>query len=266
MIKAVITDLAGTTIDHGSSAPAGAFIELFRRHGLEISQQQARVPMGLEKRTHIHAIASLPDVAEQWRACHDGVDWTEATIDALYAEFIPLQLAVLPAYGDIIPAVPEVLARLKKLAISVGATTGYNREMLALVLQCAAEQGFIPDVSCCAEDVSTGRPAPWMIYHCMEQLGVFPPAAVVNVGDTLPDVMSGRNAGTWSVGVVQTGNMLGLSQAELVALDATELRQRTVQGRVIMLQAGAHYVIDSIKQLPELIETINQRIVQGEKP
>lgn len=266
MIKAVITDLAGTTIDHGSSAPAGAFIELFKRHGLNITQQQARAPMGLEKRTHIHAIASLPEVAEQWRLCHNGCDWTEATIDALYAEFIPLQLAVLPAYGAIIPAVPAVLARFQEQGIGVAATTGYNREMLAVVLQCAAGQGFVPDVSCCAEDVPTGRPAPWMIYRCMERLGVFPPEAVVNVGDTLPDVISGRNAGTWSVGVVQTGNMLGLSQAELAALAAAERRQRTEQGGSEMLQAGAHYVIDSFEQLPELIETINQRIAQGEKP
>ena len=61
MIKALITDLAGTSIDFGSSAPAGAFIELFSRHHIKVSQQQARVPMGLEKRAHIVALASMPD-------------------------------------------------------------------------------------------------------------------------------------------------------------------------------------------------------------
>ncbi|NOY13145.1 MAG: phosphonoacetaldehyde hydrolase [Deltaproteobacteria bacterium] len=169
MIQAVITDLAGTTIDYGSSAPAGAFIELFHRHGLTISQKQVRVPMGLEKRAHIHAIASMENVTEQWRETHEGHNWTEADIDALYAEFIPLQLEVLPSYGEIIPGVPEVAAWLKEQGIGIGATTGYNREMLTVVLACAAGQGFVPDTACCAEDVVAGRPAPWMIHRCLEQ-------------------------------------------------------------------------------------------------
>lgn len=266
MIKAVITDLAGTTIDFGSSAPAGAFIELFRRHGIQVSQQQARIPMGLEKRAHIVAIASMPEIAEQWRAGHNGTDWGESDIDALYEEFIPLQLQVLPDYGDLIPGVAELMAWSRQQQIAVGATTGYNREMMAVVLDCAAEQGFVPDTACCAEQVSAGRPAPWMIFHCLEQLGVFPPAAAVNVGDTIPDVVSGRNAGTWSVGVLQTGNMLGLSRKELADLLPLDLATRTEKGREEMHEAGAHFVIDSIEQLPELIGTINQKMAQGKCP
>jgi phosphonoacetaldehyde hydrolase len=95
---------------------------------------------------------------------------------------------------------------------------------------------------------------------------VFPPSAVVNIGDTIPDVDSGRNAGTWSVGVVQTGNMLGLSQAELRDLTPAERERRSETGRKEMLEAGAHFAIDSIEQLPELIVTINQKMAQGEMP
>ncbi len=266
MIKAVITDLAGTTIDFGSSAPAGAFIELFQGHGLQLSVQQAREPMGLEKRAHIHALASLPEVMQQWRATHDGCDWTEADIDALYAAFIPLQLDVLPAYGTLIPGVTEVLGWCRTQGLRVAATTGYNRAMLDVVLRCGAEQGFVPDAACCADDVRCGRPEPWMIFNCLEQLGTFPPAAVVNIGDTLPDMISGRNAGAWSVGVVQSGNMLGLSHEEFISLAPEELAARTEQGRSKMLAAGAHFVIDSIADLPQLIATINTHMARGEKP
>lgn len=266
MIKAVITDLAGTSIDFGSSAPAGAFIELFRRHEIRVSQQQARVPMGLEKRAHIAAIAAMPEIAEQWRLTHDGRSLTNTDIDALYAEFIPLQLRVLPDYGELIPGVTEVMAWCKQQKIGVGATTGYNREMMVVVLQSAVEQGFAPESACCAEDVPSGRPAPWMIFHCLEQLGVFPPSSVVNVGDTIPDVISGRNAGTWSIGVVQTGNMLGLSLEGLASCNVSELEQRCAAGRKEMLEAGAHYVIDSIEQLPQLITDINQKMAHGERP
>jgi phosphonoacetaldehyde hydrolase len=33
-IQLICSDMAGTTIDHGSCAPAGAFVELFRRNGV----------------------------------------------------------------------------------------------------------------------------------------------------------------------------------------------------------------------------------------
>jgi phosphonoacetaldehyde hydrolase len=265
MIKAVISDLAGTTIDFGSSAPSGAFIELFRRHGIAVSTEQARGPMGLDKRAHIQAIASMSEIREQWRTVH-GDDWTETDIDSLYAEFIPLQLQVLPDHGDIIPGVPELVASLKQAQIQLGVTTGYNREMLQLVLRCAAEQGLVPDVACSAEDVSSGRPAPWMIYRCLEQLGVYPSSSVINVGDTLPDVLSGRNAGAWSVGVVQTGNMLGLSRQQLELLAPGELARRSEQARQAFLKSGAHYVIDNITQLPAVIETVKRQLAQGKPP
>ena len=69
-IQLVVTDLAGTTVDYGSRAPAGAFVELFRRHGIEITDAEARDPMGLQKRDHIAAITRMPRVAEAWLRDH----------------------------------------------------------------------------------------------------------------------------------------------------------------------------------------------------
>ena len=64
-IKLVVFDWAGTTIDHGCLAPAAAFRELFAAHGIEATLEQARAPMGLEKRDHIRAMCwPMPN----WRA------------------------------------------------------------------------------------------------------------------------------------------------------------------------------------------------------
>ncbi len=46
-LSAVVFDWAGTVIDFGSQAPMGAFVELFKRHGLSITIAEARVPMGM---------------------------------------------------------------------------------------------------------------------------------------------------------------------------------------------------------------------------
>jgi phosphonoacetaldehyde hydrolase len=64
-IKMVILDMAGTTVDYGSCAPAAAFVELFDRHGISLSLGKAREPMGMNKRDHIKALAADQSVAHQ---------------------------------------------------------------------------------------------------------------------------------------------------------------------------------------------------------
>ena len=63
-VQLAVVDLAGTTVDYGSCAPAGAFVELFRRRGVDITQEEARGPMGLQKRDHIVALTKLPRIGD----------------------------------------------------------------------------------------------------------------------------------------------------------------------------------------------------------
>ena len=62
-IQAVILDWAGTTVDYGSRAPVEVFIEIFRQRGIEITDVEARGPMGRAKHEHIAAILELPRIA-----------------------------------------------------------------------------------------------------------------------------------------------------------------------------------------------------------
>ena len=45
-----------------------------------------------------------------------------------------------------------------------------------------------------------------------------------------------------------------------------EIERRVGLTRDILRKAGAHYVVDSIVELPEVIEDINTRLARGEKP
>lgn len=255
-IALVACDLAGTTVDFGSCAPAGVFVDLFARHGVTITVAEARGPMGTAKRDHVAALAALPRVAEAWRAAHGGRDFTTADLDALYAEFIPLQLRSLPAFSDLIPGTVAAVAALREAGIRVAATTGYDTAMTAVVMDAARRQGFVPDAVVCASEVAAGRPAPWMIFRAMEGTGVWPPAAVVAVGDTLADIEAARNAGAWAVGVTATGNMLGLSRADHDALAGEDRADRLALARAAMLAAGADAVVESIAELPALVATL----------
>ena len=59
LYQAVIFDWAGTTVDFGSFAPTGVFVETFADFGIEVSIDEARAPMGLPKRAHIEAMLAL---------------------------------------------------------------------------------------------------------------------------------------------------------------------------------------------------------------
>ncbi len=264
-LRAVILDLAGTCVDYGSRAPLEAFVELFRRRGIALDFASAREPMGLGKREHIAALLAQPEIAARWRALYGRAPGT-ADIEELYREFVPLQIELLPGSSRLIPGALEAVERLGAEGIRVGVTTGYSRTMMEVVLGEAARQGFHPEAAVCVEDVPAGRPAPWMIFRCLERLSVWPPAAAVAVGDTLPDAAAGRNAGCWSVGVAATGNLVGWSEEEASRLPAARRRSAIGEARRVLRAAGAHFVIDRLAELDRLCLRISRRLAAGRKP
>jgi phosphonoacetaldehyde hydrolase len=254
-VKLVIFDWAGTTVDHGCFAPLAAFVGAFAAHGVEVTAGEARAPMGLHKKDHLRALLQLPEVAARWRQAH-GRDWTEDDVASLFRRFVPLQLEVIDRHSRLVPGLLPCVAELRRRGIKIGATTGYFREAAQRVYDAARAQGYVPDVCLCAEDVPAGRPAPWMAFRIMEQLNVYPPAAVVKVGDTVPDIAEGLNAGAWSVGVVATGSEVGCTDHEYAALPAAVRDAKKAAARQKLRAAGAHHVIDSVADLPALLDTL----------
>jgi phosphonoacetaldehyde hydrolase len=264
-IRLVVFDWVGTTIDFGSRAPVAAFVATFAGHGVTVTEAEARVPMGLPKRDHLIAMLTLPDVARRWREVH-GRDWNDADLEALYQRFMPCQLEVLPCHERLVPGVLECVARLQRRGVRIGATTGYFRAAAERVREAALRQGFAPEVSVCVDDVPAGRPAPWMVFRVMETLGIYPPGEVVKVGDTVPDVEEGLAAGAWSVAVTHGSNEVGLGEEEFERL-STERRQELLDAvRRKLLAAGAHAVIETLADLPELLARLDERLGRGERP
>jgi len=261
----VIFDWAGTTVDYGCHAPVVAFAKVFQQRGIDITMSQARGPMGMEKRAHIEAVGQMEEVGRQWLQKY-GRAMSDADIDAMFADFVPLLLEVLGEHSAIIPGVLETVEWLRRHNIKVGTSTGYFKEAADVVAQSAAAQGFIPDWSISATEVAVGRPAPWMIFRVMEELQVYPPRTVVNVGDTVVDVETGINAGVWAVGVAETGNLCGFSSSEFEELPAAEAEQRVSSAENTLRRAGAHYVIRNMSELPQVVAAINDRLENGEKP
>jgi phosphonoacetaldehyde hydrolase len=104
------------------------------------------------------------------------------------------------------------------------------------------------------------------MYRCFADLGVWPPRTVVKIDDTGVGLAEGRNAGTWTVGVAISGNALGLTQIEWLALDAGEQAARRAQATALLQDAGADYVIDSVADLLPVLDRIEARLARGDRP
>ena len=93
-IDAVIFDWAGTTVDFGSTSPVSAFMEAFRRAGIEVTDEETRAPMGLLKRDHIRTMLRMPRIAKAWQERYGRVPNAD-DVEALYSDFEPALMAVL---------------------------------------------------------------------------------------------------------------------------------------------------------------------------
>lgn len=254
-IKGVIFDWAGTTVDFGSLAPVDAFAALFAGEGVSVTREEVRRPMGLPKKDHLREILRQERVSALWRE-HFGAGWTEDDVGRLYDAFEPALLSVLGKYADPIEGVKEAAATLRGRGIRIGSTTGYTGRMMDVIAPRAASKGYEPDVVVTPEEVGAGRPAPFMCWRNAIELGIYPMADMVKIGDTLADIHEGRNAGMIAVGVVIGSNEMGLSREEAGALPSAAFCERAERARKRFFEAGADYVIGSMAELPGLIDRI----------
>ncbi len=264
-IEAVLLDWAGTTMDFGCMAPAVVFVEVFKRKQVPITMEEARAPMGAHKRVHIQRITELDAVRRRWEEAH-GRPPDEADVDAMFKDFVPLQLECLSAYSELIPGALEVVAALRRRGIKIGSTTGYTTAMTEINLRDAERQGYKPDWTVSASEVPAGRPYPYMCLQNAINLGVTTVQACVKVDDTVPGLEEGLNAGMWAVGLAVSGNEVGLPRHEWETLPAREQAAKRERACRRLAQAGAHYVVDTIADLMPCIDDIQARIRRGERP
>ncbi|MEM8974715.1 MAG: phosphonoacetaldehyde hydrolase [Pseudomonadota bacterium] len=253
--KAVVFDWAGTMVDFGSFAPMGVFIETFKQFGIDVSIDEARGPMGMPKRDHIAAMIATDRIAGAWRTTH-GQAPSEADIDKIYEIFVPMNEKVAADYADLVPGARKTIEFLRARGMKIGSTTGYTRSIMQHVLPVAAAQGYEPDNLVCSDDLIEGRPGPLGMYKCFVELAVYPPSSVIKVDDTEPGILEGVDAGCLTVGVTLSGNEVGKTPDQLNAMSDEEIAPLRDRAAKKLRDAGADHVIDSVAQLPALINQL----------
>ena len=211
-LQACILDWSGTTVDKYVIAPAIVFKRVFDKFDVPISMEEARKPMGLRKDFHINEITKIPSVRERWNKIHNRYP-DDNDVDNMFKEFVPMQIDCLSYYSDMLPGVVDVVDSLRNdYNLKIGSTTGFTKDMVDVLLEESAKQGYVPDSSVAGDEVLHGaRPGPHMVYKNMDNLGVNQIEAVVKVDDTVGGVGEGLNAGCWAVGLSRYSNYMNIN-------------------------------------------------------
>lgn len=264
-IKAVIFDWAGTIVDYGSMAPVMAFVELFKKRGIEVTPNIVRLGMGLDKKEHTKVIMNHPRVISQWIEVYQRKP-NKIDIDEAFYDLESILIEIVKDYAKPIKGTIELLSELRRLGIKIGSGTGYKQKMMETLVPAAENYGLKLDCVINSSDVSMGRPMPWMCYLNAMHLGVYPLSQMIKIGDTIADIEEARNADMWSIAVTLSGNEIGLSEEEQKEIPKNELDKIKEKVTKTFYEAGAHYVIDGVWDCMPILHEIDLRIANGEKP
>ena len=266
-VKALILDWSGTTADAYVLAPAVVFVQVFQKHGVDVTMSEARGPMGLRKDLHIKAMTEIPEIRKRWCDVH-GQYPNQADVDRMFEDFVPMQLDCLRNYTTLLPLVAETTQSFQKQGIKIGSSTGFVRSMVDILEEDARKQGYTPDASVAGDEVINGaRPKPFMVYRNLDLMEVHPIQSVIKIDDTVSGVGEALESGCWGVGIARYSNYMDMdSLEEADSLSEDEIMRRLTHTRDLLQKAGAHYVIDTWEQMPDVIEDVNIRLGRGEKP
>ena len=252
-IEAVIFDWAGTTVDYGCFAPVQAFTEVFKEAGIEPTMEEVREPMGMLKWDHIRTMLRMPRIEAAWTEKY-GKKPEDTDADQLFSKFEPSLLKILNQFSDPKPHVVKTVNELRAKGIKIGSTTGYTDTMMEIVVPEAKRQGYIPD--CWYSPDSTGgmgRPYPYMIFKNLEALKISGVGRAIKVGDTVSDIKEGKNAGMFTVGILEGSSVMALTQKEYEGLSEQERVDQLVKAERKYKEAGADAVIRDICGVLEFI-------------
>ena len=188
--RLVVFDLAGTTVDDDAQV-AAAFSAVLRAQGVTLNADDLARVRGTSKREAISTLL-VPGSDHEQRVAR------------AYSAF---RRQLLAAYAGT-PVTPvagsaSLFQRLKGAGTRIALNTGFDRLITDAVLGHAGWSRDTFDAVVCGDDVSAGRPAPYLIFRAMELTRVTSVHDVMTVGDTVNDLWAGFNAGVrWNVGVL----------------------------------------------------------------
>jgi phosphonatase-like hydrolase len=215
-------DMAGTTVDEGGLVYVAVEEAVSDAIGGPVPHELMQRWKGTSKEEAIAGL--LRDLGE------DDSPGRVAKVFDLFAE------RLVGVYRDTppvpVPGVLEAFATLRDAGVKVALQTGYSAEIAgSLMAGLGWTVGETVDALVTSDQVAASRPAPYLVFHCMEATGVQDVRQVLVAGDTPNDLGAGMNAGARFVVGVTTGSF----------------------SREQLLDEPHTHILDSVAALPTLL-------------
>ena len=217
----IVFDMIGTTV-RGSELLPSALRKAFETVGVNLSDDDIAAARGKSKREAISSM--LFEAVGAKRAGEYALGVYEAFENTMLQQY--WDATVHPIEGT-----REVFDWCRDNRTKIALATGFDSRLADVLIE---KLGWSNDIDAVVsnDEVERGRPAPYLIFHAMEDTGVEAVSTVATVGDTVSDLKAGDNAGVgWNIGVLSGAH----SRRELKAEPHTA-------------------IIDSIADLPALFD------------
>lgn len=197
-IELVVFDMAGTTVaDHHEVERC--FAEAAAQTGLLATDERILAMQGLAKR-YVFETLWKEQLGNSQADITSRVDRSYATFREILQNHY-ITNGATPTVGCL-----ETFAYLRERGIAIALTTGFYRTVTDIILdklgwlanlndERIGSKTSIIQVSLASDEVPRGRPYPDLIERAMALLNISNPKAVINIGDTPSDLLSGRAAG-----------------------------------------------------------------------
>ena len=192
-IRLVVLDVGGTIIEDRGDLPE-ALRSAMANHGIVVTPAEISQWRGASKREMVGHFV------QQKAAAGAGGEKLASTI---YSEFSANIIGIYRSVPPIAGA-EDAIRKLRERGLLLAANTGFDREIATSIFRRLGWEKYFAAIIT-SDDVTQGRPSPYLIFHAMEAARVDRVAEVVAVGDTPLDLQAGNNAGVRGVVGVLTG-------------------------------------------------------------
>ncbi|MRR29365.1 HAD family hydrolase, partial [bacterium] len=155
-----IFDLAGTTVQDQGQVPQ-AFTAALNIYGIQATPEQIKAVRGASKRQAIRSL--IPEGPQRSHIAE--------------AAYIAFRSNLANRYTSEgvreIPGAKATFCSLREQGIKIALNTGFDREITELLLGALEWDNKVVNAVVCGDDVTVGRPAPYLIFKAMEMTSTY---------------------------------------------------------------------------------------------
>jgi phosphonoacetaldehyde hydrolase len=257
-IRLCVFDLGGTIVDKYSLSPFISLKHAFKRKRIIIPNKLIFQDMGKDKYDHINLIMKDKRISRNWFKLYGEYPNQSSTM-SVFDEFIKYQMTEGIKNIEIIPETKSCIQWLGDNNISTGVTTGFSRPIMNAIKEKLLDDNINIDKYVSSTCLGKpGRPNPHMMREIINHLSIADPRRVIKIDDTVVGIQEGKNAGTLTIGVAKwSTNMKMTDYKQELNMSKEEYIERLKISREELWRANPDYVIDSLQELPTIINHIN---------